>query len=89
LLSLIHQYNEDELNRSQASATAIKLQHVEIGYFQTLNANFRSTEEDIRNNYLIRTTAIDRELQKSDAALMPKSVMRNHIRDLKNIITAY
>lgn len=48
LLALINQYNEDELNRSQASATAVKLQHVEIGYFQTLNANFRSTEEEIR-----------------------------------------
>lgn len=48
LLALINQYNDDELNRSQASATAVKLQHVEIGYFQTLNANFRSTEEEIR-----------------------------------------
>lgn len=48
LLQLINQFTEDELNRSQASATAVKLQHVEIGYFQTLNANFRSTEEEIR-----------------------------------------
>lgn len=48
LLNLITQYNEDELNRSHASATAVKLQNVEIGYFQSLNANFRSTEEDIR-----------------------------------------
>lgn len=52
-----------------------------------MNANFRSTEEEIRNNYLQKTTAIDRELQKIDQ--MPRSMIKNHIRDIKNTITAY
>lgn len=47
-------------------------------YFQTYN-NF--------SNYLLKTTQIDKELQKNEA--IPKSQVRNHIRDLKNIITAY
>ena len=39
------------------------------------------------SNYLQKTTSIEKELQKQES--MPKSIARNHIRDLKNIITAY
>jgi hypothetical protein len=48
LLQLVQQYSDEELSRSTASISALNLQNVEIGYFQTLNANFRSTEEEIR-----------------------------------------
>jgi hypothetical protein len=54
--------HDEDLERSTYSANANGLIVVEMGYFQSLNANFRSTEEELRNNYLQKTTAIDREL---------------------------
>lgn len=41
----------------------------------------------MHSNYLSKTTYIDKELQKGEP--IPKSQVRNHIRNLKNIITAY
>lgn len=46
LLDLLQQYSEEDLNQSSVSNPSGP--QVEIGYFQTLKANFRSTEEEIR-----------------------------------------
>lgn len=48
LLEALHRYDEEELNASGLSAGAASFASTEIGYFCTLNADFKSTEEEIR-----------------------------------------
>lgn len=49
MIDILQKYEEDEENQGMEwSATDEALAQTEVGYFCTLNSNFKSTEEDIR-----------------------------------------
>ncbi|CDW83809.1 UNKNOWN [Stylonychia lemnae] len=64
-------------------------QQAEVGYFCQLNADFKSTEEEIRNNYLSITSKIHTELKRTSTEQGSNSFVKNYISQLKSIITAY
>ena len=74
-------YNDDDTNKSSS------INQVEIGYFQTLNANFRSTEEDIRKYFFHSFIKILVTICRRQQGLTENCKKQNLCRNLSSEIT--